>query len=106
MRDFDLDVFWDAGLLVHAFLAGGDPHCLELLWASLNFDESVLQGAKVSLSSSSTHTIRSTMGSAVSGSSRDDLGGTLDMGELVAPRVPNPFGGAGTSMGKGFLKKV
>ena len=46
------------------------------------------------------------MVSAVSGSSRDDLGGALDRGELVAPGVPHPFGGAATSMSKGFLKKV
>ena len=91
---------------MHTFLAGGDPHCLELPWVSLNFDESVLQGANVSSSSSSMSTARSTMDLVASGSSRDDLGGALDMGELEALEVPHPFWGASTSMLKGFLKKV
>ena len=91
---------------MHAFLAGGDPHRLELLWVSLDFNESVLQGVKVSSSSSSLSPMRSTMDSGVSRSSRDDLGGALDIGVLVAPRDSHPFGGVGTLMGKGFLKKV
>ena len=77
---FDLDVFWDAGLSVCAFLAGGDTCHLELLWVSFDFDESILQGAKVSSSSSSMNTTRSTMDSAVSGSSRDNLGRCLGHG--------------------------
>ena len=91
---------------MHTFLAGGDPCHLELLWVYLDFDESVLWGAKVSSSSSSTRTTRSTMDLVVSGSSRGDLGGTLDMGELEALGVPHPYWGARTSMLKGFLKKV
>ena len=74
-----------------AFLAGGDPHCLEPLWVSLDFEDSVLWGANVSLSLFSMTTTRSTMDLVVSGSSRDDLGGTLDMGELEALGVPHPF---------------
>ena len=88
------------------FLSRGDPHCLELPWVSLNFDESILWGANVSSSSSSMSTTRSAMDLVASRLSRDDLGGTLDMGELEALGVPHPFYGASTSMLKGFLKKV
>ena len=74
---------------------------------SLDFDESVLQGVKVSSSSSSSmSTARSAMDLVVSESSRVDLGGALDMEELETLGVPHPFWGAGTSMLKGFLKKV
>ena len=91
-----------------AFLAGGDPRHLELLWVSLNFEDCVLQGANVSSSSSSSSmtTARSAMDLVVSRSSTDDLGGTLDMGELEALGVPHPFWGVSTLMLKGFLKKV
>ena len=110
MCDFDLSAFRGVGLLVHAFLAGGDPHHLEPLWVSLNFEDSVLQEANVSSSSSSSSssmtTTRSAMDLVVSRSSRDDLGGALDMGELEALGVPHPFWGVGTLMLKGFLKKV
>ena len=49
------------------------------------------QGRLVQTSSSSMSTARSAMDLVVFRSSRSDLGGALDMGELEALGAPNPF---------------